>query len=64
MQEIFKVLAAIAAWVLFVLGLIGLVWEFIAGFSQHGLTGVAWFSLWVATLVLSVVVMKIRKALG
>ena len=63
MKKIFKVLASIAAWVLFILALIGLVWEFVAGFSQHGLEGVAWFSLWVATLVLSVVVMKLRKML-
>jgi hypothetical protein len=63
LKKIFKVLASIAAWVLFLLALIGLVWEFVAGFSQHGLVGVAWFSLWVSTLVLSVVVMKLRKML-
>lgn len=63
MQKIFKVLASIAAWVLFLLALIGLIWEFVVGFSQHGLAGVAWFSLWVSTLVLSVVVMKLRKML-
>ncbi len=63
MKKTFKVLASIAAWVLFLLGLIGVVWEFIAGFSQQGSEGVAWFALWVGTLVLSVVVMKLRKML-
>jgi hypothetical protein len=61
LQKIFKVLASIAACVLFLLALTGLIWEFVEGFSQHGLVGAAWFSLWVSTLVLSVVVMKLRQ---
>jgi putative copper export protein len=63
LQKIFKVLASIAAWVLFLLALVGLVWTFVAGWDEATFEVIAWFSLWVVTLVLSVVVMKLRKTL-
>jgi hypothetical protein len=63
MQKIFKVLASIVAWVLFLLGLQGIVWTFVAGWEETAFEIVAFFSLWVSTLVLSVVVMKLRRML-
>ena len=63
MQKIFKVLATIAAWILFLLALMGFVWTFVAGWKETAFEIVAFFSLWVVTLVLSVVVMKMRKTL-
>jgi hypothetical protein len=63
MQKIFKVLATIAAWILFLLALMGFVWTFVAGWKETTSEVVAFFSLWVVTLVLSVVVMKMRKTL-
>ncbi len=63
MQKTFKVLASIAAWVLFLLALVGMVWTFVAGWKETTFEVIAWFSLWVVTLVLSVVVMKLRQML-
>ncbi len=63
MQKVFKVLAMIAAWVLFLLALVGIVWTFVAGWKEQTFQVIAWFSLWVVTLVLSVVVMKLRRML-
>ncbi|MCX6001305.1 MAG: hypothetical protein NTY79_02020 [Chloroflexi bacterium] len=63
MQKIFKVLASIAAWVLFLLGITGMVWTCVAGWKETNFEIIAWFSLWVVTLALSVVVMKLRQTL-
>ena len=63
MQKIFKVLATIAACILFILALQGVVWTFVAGYKEAAFEIVAFFSLWVVTLVLSVVVMKISQTL-
>jgi len=63
MQKIFRVLASIAAWILFILALQGLVWTFVTTNKRTAFEVVAFFSLWVVTLVLSVVVMKLRKKL-
>jgi hypothetical protein len=63
MQKIFKVLATIAAWILFLLALMGFVWTFVAGMNESAFQVATYFALWVVTLVLSVVVMKMRKSL-
>jgi hypothetical protein len=63
MQKTFKVLATIAAWILFLLALMGFVWTFVAGPKETAFEVAAYFALWVVTLVLSVVVMKMRKSL-
>jgi len=62
MQKTFKVLATIAAWVLFILALVGFVWTFVSP-AGSGLEIAAFFAVWVAALALSVVVMKIRQTL-
>jgi hypothetical protein len=63
MQKIFKILATIAAWILFLLALMGFVWTFVAGMNETAYEVATYFALWVVTLVLSVVVMKMRKSL-
>ena len=63
MRKIFRVLASIAACVLFLLALQGIVVTFIVGWEETAFEIAAFFSLWVVTLVLSVVVMKLRQML-
>jgi hypothetical protein len=63
MQKIFKILATIAAWILFLMALMGFVWTFVAGPKESGFQVLGYFALWVVTLVLSGVVMKMRKSL-
>jgi hypothetical protein len=63
MQKIFKILATIAAWILFLLALMGFVWTFVAGMKETAFQVAVYFALWVVTLVLSVVVMKMTKSL-
>ena len=65
MPPIFKALATITAWVLFIFGLLSLLGGFgriFAGSPQLGLV-TAYFGFGVIGLFLSVVVMKIRKML-
>ena len=64
MARVFKVLATIAAWILFVFGIIGAAGAIMA----HITAGEPWqpygvFALTLAYLVLAVVVMKLRQML-
>ena len=64
MARVFKVLATIAAWILFVFGIIGAAGAIMA----HMDAGEPWqpygaFALTLAYLVLAVVVMKLRQML-
>ena len=59
----FKILSAIAAWILFLMGIQGIIWTFVAGWDEGPLEIVAFFSLWVGTLFLSVVAMKLHLKL-
>jgi hypothetical protein len=64
MVRVFKVLATIVAWILFVLGIIGVGGTLMA----HLAAGEAWqpygaWALTLAYLVLAVVVMKLRQML-
>ena len=67
MPPIFKALATIAAWVLFVFGLlrllIGLVMAFSSGPNEPPIQTYLDFAIAVGSLTLSVVVMKLRKML-
>ena len=63
MNKIFKVLASIAACILFLLALQGFAWTFIATSEETAFEVVAYFSLWVVTLVLSVLVMRLTQTL-
>ncbi|MBI4180456.1 MAG: hypothetical protein HY528_00825 [Chloroflexi bacterium] len=72
MPKIFKALASISVWVLFIVGLFSLIFTVIDQFTRSGgLSGgepynfndVAWELKAIVTLFLSVVAMKIRKAL-
>ncbi len=65
MPPIFKALASIAAWVLFVFGLLSLLGGFvrIIGSSPELDLMSAYFRFGVGGLVLSVVVMKLRQML-
>ena len=65
MPPIFKALASISAWILFVFGLLSLLGGFgriIGGIPELPLIS-AYFGYGVGSLVLSVVVMKLRKML-
>jgi hypothetical protein len=67
MPPIFKALASIAAWVLFIFGLfrllIGLIYAFSSGPINPPVATYYDFAVGVSSLVLSVVVMKLRKML-
>jgi hypothetical protein len=63
MTRIFKVLASVVAWILFLLGLQGIIVTFLQASRETASEIVGFFALWVVTLVLSVVVMKLRKSL-
>lgn len=71
MPKIFKVLASISVWALFITGLGGMVWSGVgasarpggaAGELYHFSDAVSW-TVSVGTLFLAVIVMKIRKEL-
>ncbi len=65
MPSIFKALASITAWVLFIFGLLSLLGGFgriIGGSTELSLMS-AYFGFGVGSLVLSVVVMKLRQML-
>jgi hypothetical protein len=62
MPSLFKVLASIAAWVLFVYGLLAILGGLvICGMQTTGLVGWAHQFVGITSLVLSVVVMILRK---
>ncbi|MBI4180764.1 MAG: hypothetical protein HY528_02430 [Chloroflexi bacterium] len=72
MPRVFKALATITVWVLFIVGLSSLIFTAIDQFTRSGglmggepyhFNDVAWESHAIFTLFLSVVAMKIRKAL-
>ncbi len=68
MPNIFKALASIAAWALFIMGLGSLAWSSVESLfiSVEGVTPfqtIAWFAWATLTLFLAVVVMKLRKGL-
>ena len=71
MPKLFKGLASISVWVLFICGAGGVVWSSIDTFTRSGGMGgepynfsdVAWFTSSVVSLFLAVVAMKIRKDL-
>jgi hypothetical protein len=64
MPPIFKALASIAAWILFIVGCVGIILPGIIRLTTGEKMGslVAW-GLGIASLTLSVVVMKLRKSL-
>ncbi len=68
MPQIFKALASIAVWILFVAGsgyfIAMFVWWAAAGFgTENWQVGAAYDALGVAAIILSVVAMKLRKDL-
>ena len=71
MLKLFKSLASISVWVLFICGAGGVVWSTIDSFTRSGgmagepynFSDVAWFTSSVVSLFLAVVAMKIRKDL-
>ena len=67
MPTIFKALATIAVWVLFVFGLlrlvIGLVMAFSSGPNEPAMGTYLDFAVGIASLTLSVVVMELRRRL-
>jgi hypothetical protein len=67
MPPIFKALASITAWVLFIFGMIrliiALIYAFTSGPIHPDATTYFDFALGVGSLVLSVVVMKLRRTL-
>jgi len=67
MPRVFKSLATIAAWVLFVFGLlrllIGLVMAFASGPNPVPMEAYLDFAIGISSLMLSVVVMRIRQKL-
>jgi len=67
MPRVFKSLATIAAWVLFVFGLlrllIGLVMAFASGPNPVPMEAYLDFAIGISSLTLSVVVMRIRQKL-
>ena len=72
MPRIFKALASISVWFLFITGAGGILWSTIDGFTrQGGMVGgepyhfvdVTWFTISVVSLFLAVKAMKIRKEL-
>ena len=63
MLGISKVLASIVIWILFLMGIQGIIWTFIAGWKEEPFEIIGFFSLWVVTLLFSVVAMKLRKSL-
>ena len=71
MPSIFKALASISAWVLFVFGILSIAWSIIDPIVRDGgiagelypFNDVTWAIFGVITLFLSVVLMKIRRGL-
>ena len=64
MPSIFKSLASLTVWVLFVFGLAALVYGFVRAFSGSSLQMVsAYFGYGVASMFLSVVCARLRKML-
>jgi hypothetical protein len=64
MPPVFKALATIAAWVLFIYGWLGILGGLvICGMQTAGLVGWLHAFVGVASLVLSVVVMKLRQGM-
>jgi hypothetical protein len=63
MNKLFKVLASIAACILFILAIQGFVVTFTSGSDETAFEIAAFFALWVVTLVLSVLVMKLTQTL-
>jgi hypothetical protein len=56
----FKILSAVAAWLLFLMSIQGTIWTFVDSSDKAPLEIVAFFSLWMVTLFLSVVAMKLH----
>ena len=65
MPPIFKALASITAWVLFIFGLLALLTAFVRIFRGGPSLGLMWayFGSAITSLFLSVVTMKLRKSL-
>ena len=72
MLKLFKSLASISVWVLFICGAGGVVWSTIDSFTRSGgmndgerynFSDVAWFTSAIVSLFLAVAAMKIRKDL-
>jgi hypothetical protein len=67
MPSVFKALATIAVWVLFIFGLlrlaIGLVMAFTSGPEQAAMGAYLDFAVGVGSLILSVVAMRLRQAM-
>ena len=71
MPSIFKALASISAWVLFVFGMLSIAWSIVDPLVRGGgisgelyhFNDVVWATLSVLCVFLSVVTMKIRKGL-
>ena len=61
MPRIFKPLATIAAWILFVVGCIGVIHFYVT--AAMGETMIACMGLTIASLILSVCAMKLRQML-
>ena len=68
MPQIFKALASISAWVLFIIGLGTLAWSSVESLVRYGeevypFNTIAWFAWGTVTLFLSVAAMKLRQML-
>ncbi len=72
MPKLFKALASISVWFLFIAGAGGIVWSSIDGFTRQGgmvggepyhFSDVTWFTSSIVSLFLAVAAMKIRKEL-
>ncbi len=64
MPRIFKTLASIATWVLFVFGIVGLIINSVESFGRSDpYPGAVYFAVWGVFPILSVVAMKLRKTL-
>ncbi len=66
MPNIFKALASIAAWILFISALVGFVISGVDAFTSFGeeaypFEAISWSAWNVATLLLAVVVMRLRQ---
>ena len=64
MPPIFKALATIAVWVMFIFALVGIVWSGVMWpRAPSPLVTAAFFGVWFGTLFLSIVAMKLRQML-
>lgn len=71
MPNIFKALASISVWALFITGLGGMVWSTVETLARPGgiagepynFSDVAWWTTSVGSLFFAVIAMKIRKGL-